>query len=66
MPSEWMNAAEAAACLQITRATLYKLVHEGVLPAQRLQGRWMFRPAEIEALCAAGAARAAEPCREAP
>ena len=49
-----MTAAEAAACLQITRATLYKLVHEGVLPAQRLHGRWYFRPEDIEALFGAG------------
>ncbi len=59
MPNEWMNAGEAAACLHITRATLYKLVHDGRLPAHRLRGRWYFRPQDIEALFAAAAPAAA-------
>lgn len=52
MATEWMSAAEAAASLHITRATLYKLVHEGRIPAHRQHGRWVFLPCEIEALFA--------------
>lgn len=67
MPNEWMNAGEAAACLHITRATLYKLVHDGRLPAHRLRGRWFFRPQDIEAMFAgAGLPAPAVPFPEAP
>ena len=50
MDRSWMNADETAACLQITKATLYKLVHERRVPAERHLGRWMFRPEDIENL----------------
>jgi excisionase family DNA binding protein len=50
MNRSWMNADETAACLHITKATLYKLVHEGRVPGHRRLGRWMFRPEEIERL----------------
>ena len=59
MANEWMTAGEAAASLHITRATLYKLVHEGRVPAQRLQGRWQFRPRDIEDLFSTSAAAVA-------
>ncbi len=48
-----MNADETAACLHITKATLYKLVHEGRVPGHRQVGRWMFQPEEIERLFSA-------------
>ena len=66
MPNEWMTAGEAAASLHITRATLYKLVHEGRVPAQRLQGRWHFRPRDIEDLFAVSAAVAVSVLPEEP
>jgi excisionase family DNA binding protein len=54
MTQVWMNAEETAACLHITKATLYKLVHEGRVPGHRVLGRWMFRPEEIEKLFSGG------------
>jgi excisionase family DNA binding protein len=56
MTNEWMNAAQAAASLHITRATLYKLIRDGRLPARRVHGRWMFQPREIEALFSSSSA----------
>lgn len=58
MIGSWMGAEETAACLHITKATLYKLVHEGRVPGHRRLGRWMFRPEEIERLFAASSAAA--------
>jgi excisionase family DNA binding protein len=50
MDGEWMSAEETASSLQITKATLYKLVHEGRVPASKRQGRWVFRARDIEEL----------------
>lgn len=61
MTDERMSAAEAAASLQITRGTLYKLVHEGRIPAHRTAGRWFFLSREIEALFAGATGKRPRP-----
>jgi excisionase family DNA binding protein len=50
MNGEWLSADETASSLQITKATLYKLVHGGRVPAWKHHGRWMFRARDIEDL----------------
>ena len=50
MGGEWMSAEETAASLQITKATLYKLVREGRVPARKSHGRWLFLASDIEEL----------------
>ena len=42
MESQWLDADETAASLQITKATLYKLVRDGRVPAKKVSGRWRF------------------------
>lgn len=42
MESQWLDADATAASLQITKATLYKLVREGRVPARKVSGRWRF------------------------
>jgi excisionase family DNA binding protein len=62
METGWMSAEETAASLHITKATLYKLVHEGRVPARKQHGRWVFHPKDIEELFAgSGSASAAVP-----
>jgi excisionase family DNA binding protein len=53
MESQWLDADETAASLQITKATLYKLVKDGRLPADKVSGRWRFTRDAIEELFAA-------------
>lgn len=53
MPDQWLDAEETAASLQITKATLYKLVRDGRVPASKISGRWRFTRDAIEALFAA-------------
>lgn len=50
MENSWMDADETAASLHITKATLYKLVKESRVPAQKIAGRWRFSRAAIEEL----------------
>ena len=52
MENEWLDAAETAASLHITKATLYKLVREGRVPATKVGGKWRFTRDSIEALFA--------------
>jgi len=42
MENQWLDADEIAASLQITKATLYKLVRDGRVPAKKVSGRWRF------------------------
>ena len=42
MENQWLDADETAASLQITKATLYKLVKDGRVPARKISGRWRF------------------------
>lgn len=42
MENQWLDADETAASLQITKATLYKLVKDGRVPAKKISGRWRF------------------------
>ena len=53
MQKQWLDAEETAASLQITKATLYKLVRDGRVPAKKVSGRWLFTRDAIEALFAA-------------
>jgi len=52
MENQWMDADETAASLHITKATLYKLVKDGRVPAQKIGGKWRFSRADIEDLFA--------------
>ena len=53
MESHWLDADETAASLQITKATLYKLIKNGRVPARKVCGRWRFSRDSIEELFAA-------------
>ena len=50
MGNDWLDADETARSLHITKATLYKLIREGVVPAQKIGGRWRSTRAAIEDL----------------
>ena len=52
MDRDWMTTDDTAASLHITKATLYKLVHDGRVPARKQHGRWVFHPKDIEELFA--------------
>ena len=52
MQTEWLDADETASSLQITRATLYKLIREGSVPARKVSGRWRVSREHIEELFA--------------
>jgi excisionase family DNA binding protein len=56
MESGWLDAEETAASLQITKATLYKLVREGRVPASKVGGKWRFQPEAIDGLFAGAGA----------
>lgn len=46
---------EALAVLRISRATLYKLLKRGELPARQIGRQWRFDPATLSAfLCVSG------------
>lgn len=47
-----MDADETASSLQITKATLYKLIREGRVPAAKIGGKWRFDRQDIEGLFA--------------
>ena len=59
MADHCMNADETAESLHITKATLYKLVKGGRVPAQKIGGKWRFTRAAIEDLFAGRDDRAA-------
>jgi excisionase family DNA binding protein len=61
MGGEWMSAEETASSLQITKATLYKLVREGRVPARKSHGRWLFLASDIEELFSLTATAARSP-----
>ena len=50
MSDQWMDADETADSLHITKATLYKLVRGGHVPAQKIGGKWRFTRSAIEEL----------------
>jgi excisionase family DNA binding protein len=52
MKNGWLDADETASSLQITKATLYKLVNEGRIPARKIGGQWRFTRLDIEAMFA--------------
>jgi excisionase family DNA binding protein len=45
----FMKIKEVADWLALTERTVYRLVHEGKLPAYRVGGQWRFDAREIEA-----------------
>jgi excisionase family DNA binding protein len=45
-----LTLTEAAAVLRVSRATAYKLIHTGELPAIRVGGVYRVHSAELEAL----------------
>jgi excisionase family DNA binding protein len=49
MPHRWLTTAQVTSLLQITPATLYRLVRAGTMPAVRVGGQWRFRRADLEA-----------------
>jgi excisionase family DNA binding protein len=64
MESEWLDADAAASSLQITRATLYKLIRQGRLAARKTGGRWRVSRTHIEDLFAGSSVAVAPPRRE--
>lgn len=50
MEDQWLDADETATSLQITKATLYKLIREGTVPARKVGGKWRFTRESIEEL----------------
>ncbi len=50
MHSEWLDADDTASSLQITKATLYKLIREGRVPARKVGGQWRVSRTHIEEL----------------
>ena len=56
MRTEWLDADATARSLHITRATLYKLIREGRVPATKRSGRWRVSREAIEDLFAGATA----------
>jgi excisionase family DNA binding protein len=52
MEGEWLDADAAASSLQITRATLYKLIRQQRLHARKIGGQWRVSRTHIEELFA--------------
>jgi len=49
MPTDVLTIEELAAYLKIPKSTLYKLVREGKIPAQKVGRHWRFRKPAIDA-----------------
>ncbi len=56
MENQWLDADETARSLHITKATLYKLIRDGIVPARKIGGRWRFTRESIEGLFAGAGA----------
>jgi excisionase family DNA binding protein len=52
MADQLLDADETAASLHITKATLYKLIKDGRVPARKIGGKWKFIQRDIEELFA--------------
>lgn len=50
MQDTWLDADQTAQSLHITKATLYKLVRKGRVPATKVHGKWRFTREGIEDL----------------
>ncbi len=50
MQDTWLDADQTAQSLHITKATLYKLVRKGRVPATKIHGKWRFTREAIEEL----------------
>ncbi len=53
MQETWLDADQTAQSLHITKATLYKLVRGGRVPATKIHGKWRFTREAIIDLFAA-------------
>jgi excisionase family DNA binding protein len=53
MQETWLDADQTAQSLHITKATLYKLVRGGRVPATKVHGKWRFTREAIVELFAA-------------
>lgn len=42
MHDTWLDADQTAQSLHITKATLYKLIRRGRVPATKVHGKWRF------------------------
>jgi excisionase family DNA binding protein len=47
-PDDILTIEELAVYLKIPKSTLYKLVREGKIPAQKIGRHWRFRKAAID------------------
>ena len=47
-PGDILTIEELAVYLKIPKSTLYKLVREGKIPAQKIGRHWRFRKAAID------------------
>ncbi len=56
MADHWMDADETAGSLHITKATLYKLIRDGRVPARKVGGKWRVTREAIEELFAGAGA----------
>ena len=50
MENDWLDADDAARSLHITKATLYKLIRGGEVPARKIHGQWRLSRRAIEEL----------------
>jgi excisionase family DNA binding protein len=50
MQDTWLDADQTAQSLHITKATLYKLIRKGRVPATKVHGKWRFAREAIEEL----------------
>ena len=48
MDTNWLTVQEAAKYLKLGRSTVYRLVHEGKLPAHKFGRQWRFDAAELD------------------
>lgn len=48
-PSEWLDAEQAAAIVQVHARTMRNLAASGELPATRVGKQWRFRRADLDA-----------------
>lgn len=51
-PSEWLDAEQAAAAVQVSSRTMRNLASSGELPATRVGRQWRFLRADLEAYLA--------------
>ena len=48
MEDEYMNVAETADYLGVSKSFIYKMTQNRILPAYKIASRWEYKKAEIE------------------